>query len=141
MTDMTPERFRAIVAAYGAEAQRWPDSERAAALAFAAKDARAAAWLEEERGLDAMLDLLAEPHGFATGLNVESLHSRVMAGIDPPVAAPPARGQVLWAGLGVTLSLAACLAGAVLGVDLSLRGLSDVRAQTVLEQTAMIDTE
>lgn len=32
---MTPERFRTIVAAYGADARRWPDGERAAAEAWA----------------------------------------------------------------------------------------------------------
>ena len=33
---MTSERFLALVAAYGADARRWPEAERAAAQAFGA---------------------------------------------------------------------------------------------------------
>ena len=32
---MTSERFLALIAAYGADARRWPEAERAAAQAFA----------------------------------------------------------------------------------------------------------
>ena len=35
--------------------------------------------------------------------------------------------------------LAACLAGAVLGFNVSLRSLDDLRAQTVLEQAQMVE--
>lgn len=133
---MTAERFQAIVAAYGAEPRRWPDAERDAALAFLAAESRAQAWLDAERGLDAMLDLLAEPD-VAARPHADTLHKRVMAGIAAPARWPSRTARVMWASLG----LAACLAGGMLGVDLSLKSLSDVRAQSVLEQTAMIDTE
>ena len=38
MSVMTSERFLALVAAYGADARRWPEAERAAARAFAATE-------------------------------------------------------------------------------------------------------
>ncbi len=133
MTQLTPARFRAIIDAYGAEPRRWPDAERAAALAYLEANPQEA-WLDEARGLDAMLDLLAEP---VSAELVEDLHYRAMARFTLPQSTRPRAAPVIWAGLG----LAACLAGAVLGVNLSMKSLDDMRAQTVLEQTAMIDTE
>lgn len=55
------ERFRELVAAYGADFERWPDHERARgrALVEASPDARAA--LAEERALDEALGELPEP--------------------------------------------------------------------------------
>jgi hypothetical protein len=54
---MTPERFRHITEAYGASPPRWPEDERAAALALLASgDARAHAAFAEARALDGMLD-------------------------------------------------------------------------------------
>ncbi|MGT2472892.1 hypothetical protein [Paraburkholderia terrae] len=53
---MTPERFRAIVDAYGAEARHWPEAERAAASAWAAQHRREAdALLAQAAQLDAWL--------------------------------------------------------------------------------------
>ena len=52
---MTLERFKQIVEAYGAAADRWPADERDAAVAFAAQNPAAAAVLEQERLLDAAL--------------------------------------------------------------------------------------
>jgi len=52
---MTLERFKQIVEAYGVAADRWPDDERDAAIAFAAETPEAAAILEQERLLDAAL--------------------------------------------------------------------------------------
>lgn len=53
---MTPERFRAIVDAYGADARHWPEAERAAASAWAAQHRREAdALLAQAAQLDAWL--------------------------------------------------------------------------------------
>ncbi|OUL83020.1 hypothetical protein [Paraburkholderia hospita] len=53
---MTPERFRAIVDAYGADARHWPEAERAAASAWAAQHHREAdALLAQAAQLDAWL--------------------------------------------------------------------------------------
>jgi hypothetical protein len=48
-------RFRAIVAAYGAKSELWPEAERAAALALCAASAEARALLAEEAELDGVL--------------------------------------------------------------------------------------
>jgi hypothetical protein len=54
---MTPERFRTIVEAYGADARRWPDAERDAAREYAAQHrAEADALLAQSATLDAWLD-------------------------------------------------------------------------------------
>ncbi len=134
MTNLDFDRFTAIVDAYGAEPRRWPEAERDAALALAASDPRAEACLDEARVMDAMLDLARDS---LTPELEEDLHYRAMARFAPVPPARLQRAPVIWAGLG----LAACLAGAVLGVNLSLKSIDDVRAQTVLEQTAMIDSE
>lgn len=52
---MNLPRFETIVAAYGAAPDRWPEEERAAAMAFAAGDPVAARLLAEADGIDAML--------------------------------------------------------------------------------------
>ncbi|AOB32702.1 hypothetical protein AKI39_21090 [Bordetella sp. H567] len=54
---MTPERFRTIVEAYGAESRRWPEAERASALSWAsAHPTEADAIVAEAAPLDAWLD-------------------------------------------------------------------------------------
>jgi hypothetical protein len=53
---MTPERFQTIVAAYGADPGRWPNAERAAAVAWAEQHpAEADAVLADSASLDAWL--------------------------------------------------------------------------------------
>lgn len=53
---MTPERFRTIVDAYGADPRRWPEAERAAAEVWAEMhEAEANAVLAESASLDAWL--------------------------------------------------------------------------------------
>lgn len=66
---MTPDRFADLVAAYGARPDRWPEKERAAALALADGNPACAALLDQERALDAMLDRhrVPVPHGAMVG--------------------------------------------------------------------------
>jgi hypothetical protein len=53
---MTEDRFLALAAAHGADIGRWPETERAAAQAFAAaQPAIASAALQAERQLEAVL--------------------------------------------------------------------------------------
>src|SRR5688572_22844760 len=61
---MTSERFLALIAAYGADARRWPENERSAAKAFvAANPAAVHSALNEADAVDALLHLSrsAEP--------------------------------------------------------------------------------
>ena len=142
-TPLTEERFRAIVEAYGAEPERWPASERASAAIFARDHADfAQPLMDEARGLDQWLDAAS-----ATDTAwLEDAHARAVAGfveMDSPVAAiAPLRPRrplpVLWA---TGVAVAACLAGAIFGVNISKQSLGDLRAQSVLEQAQMVDTE
>jgi ferric-dicitrate binding protein FerR (iron transport regulator) len=61
MSPMDETRFRALLDAYGGDPRRWPDAERAAALAFAAAHPASEALLEAAQTLDAALDLGDRP--------------------------------------------------------------------------------
>ncbi|AIO70316.1 hypothetical protein [Burkholderia oklahomensis] len=105
---MTPERFRRIVAAYGADARRWPDGERAAADAWArAHRDEAAAALAGAAVLDAWLarDAVAPP---------------APALVEQIVATAPVRrlfwrrGRFWWSGAAFAgVGLAGAVAGAI----------------------------
>jgi len=58
---MTPKRVREIVEAYGADPVRWPAAERDAALAMVRTDEALAAFVQESRRLDLLLDQFAPP--------------------------------------------------------------------------------
>ncbi|MGF6374796.1 hypothetical protein [Paraburkholderia sp. MM5482-R1] len=91
---MTPERFHQIVAAYGADARRWPEREREAAQAWArAHRDEADAALSDAASLDAWLaaDELEPP-------NLE-LQRRI---IDrAPSRRSAARWRLWWSGAAV----------------------------------------
>jgi len=105
---MTPERFRTIVAAYGSDARRWPQDERAAAEAWAQAHPRdALEALDEAAELDAWLmrDAVAPP--------APALVERIVATAPAPQRARR-RGKVWWSGAAFAgVGLAGALAGAV----------------------------
>jgi hypothetical protein len=72
--NMSLDRLREIVEAYGAAAHRWPAAEREAALALLANEPKAQAWLDEALALDLLLDAAPEPDAPS-----DSLISRIMA--------------------------------------------------------------
>ncbi|MFD1554202.1 hypothetical protein ACFSHT_00985 [Paraburkholderia silviterrae] len=109
---MTPERFHTLVEAYGADPRRWPEHERADALAWArAHRTEADAVLEEALALDAWLarDMIAPP----SRALVEQIVA--LAPTPVPVHRAPSKRRVFWwsgaafAGAG----LAGALAGAL----------------------------
>jgi hypothetical protein len=53
---MDARRFRALVATYGADRERWPSAERQSAESFLRGSSEAPKWLEVEQQLDALLD-------------------------------------------------------------------------------------
>jgi hypothetical protein len=55
--EMTIERLREIVEAYGASPARWPEAERPAAEAMLAASAQARALVEDAARFDALLDM------------------------------------------------------------------------------------
>lgn len=95
MTDgemMTEAEFEALVAAYGARPDRWPDDRRDAAQARARTDSqRVRAALEDAHGLDAMLDEAATP------TLTDAAMARLRADARPSLAAR-LRGAVGWRG-------------------------------------------
>lgn len=58
---MQLDRFTALLEAFGADPKRWPDAERAAALAFAAAEPAAKALMRDAAALDALLDAAEAP--------------------------------------------------------------------------------
>ena len=148
MSDMRLERLKAIIEAYGAHAARWPEAEREAAQACLEAHPQAQVWLAEARRLDDMMEALKTvEHGRAEDDQplFEAAVERFAAEFTPasnivafPVRRRAARESrsVVW---GVGIAAAACLAGAIFGINLSLMSLSDLRVTSVLEQVAMID--
>ncbi|ESQ88646.1 hypothetical protein ABAC460_15255 [Asticcacaulis sp. AC460] len=134
--DMTARRFRDILDAYGADPVRWPDGEREAACAFAAGNADAAEWLAEALSLDDML-MAVDDVAVSERLHFQTVAKMIAANdvTGPAMAEPARRMAVFWAGAGV----AACLAGAVFGINISLNSLDELRAQSVLEQAQMVE--
>ncbi|WP_321845764.1 hypothetical protein [Paraburkholderia bannensis] len=111
---MTPERFHTLVEAYGADPRRWPQLERADALAWArAHRDQADAVLEAALELDAWLarDMVAPPSRALFEQIVESA----------PVAVPvqanadrTRRRRFWWSGAAFAgVGLAGAVAGAV----------------------------
>ena len=147
LVSISADRFKAILDAYGAEPSRWPQDERDAALRFMAEDVRAEAWIDEARALDG---LLAEGFAPADAEADDAQQARVLAHMlmNPATnvvafprrqASPSSQRRILpliWTGIG----LAACLAGATVGIKVGLSSMDDVRAQRVLD-LAQVDGE
>lgn len=135
---MTAERFLALTAAYGADRRRWPESERAAAEAFAAAHADAARpILAEADAVDALL------HRSPTPQVSLALRDRVLA-----AASAGGRAGRIWIdrlslAFGAGWAAAAC-AGVVAGVMLTGHVTADLQADAVLYQASLLaidDTE
>ncbi len=111
---MTPERFRQIVEAYGADPQRWPGQERQAAEAFAQADAEAQAVMARESTLDGLLGAYTvEPAGSA-------LTARILASAGQPVRRALSWLSIVWRGAGLMgVGLAGAVAGALVVSTLS----------------------
>lgn len=79
---MTMERVAALIDAFGASPERWPEAERQQALALLAQSASARELLHQARELDLLLDAapVAPPS--------RALEDRIMAARPRPVAKP-----------------------------------------------------
>ena len=97
MVEMDLNRFEALVAAYGATPDRWPDDERAAAQAFARADPHAAALLADADAIDALLfaHRVAEPSRTLRAMVIEAApRKRRLTG----------RARLWWSGIGIALA-------------------------------------
>ena len=146
VTPLTEARFRDIVDAYGADPLRWPEEERAAASIFARNHPDIAqAVLDEARALDAWLDadVIDVPEDDILDAHARAVAAFVDAHIDTGHVLPlkPRQARplpLIWA---TGVALAACVAGAVFGVNVSMQSIGDLRAQSVLEQAQFSDGE
>ncbi|MCP3710183.1 hypothetical protein M3I54_24990 [Paraburkholderia sp. CNPSo 3274] len=106
---MTPERFHTLVAAYGADLQRWPQHERKDALEWAREHrAEANAALDEAVELDSWLsrDMVAPP--------ARALFEQIVAGAPVKPVAAAKRRSFWWSGAAFAgVGLAGALAGAL----------------------------
>ena len=117
---MDAERFERLIEAYGGAPARWPDAERADALAYRDGSPEAASLCAAALALDEALDAwVLEPAGAA-------LRERItQTGARRRLAWPLVReARVWWAGAGLA---AACAMGMVVGANLA--DLSAAQAQ------------
>lgn len=139
---MTSERFLALVAAYGADARRWPEAERAAAQAFAADEAAAVRpALAEADAADALL------HASRVSHPSMDLRDRVIASAAEAGFKARREGRRwldrLALALGAGWAAAAC-AGIVAGVMMTTWMTADAQADAILYQATLMgvdDTE
>jgi len=132
-------RFKAILDAYGASPERWPERERADALALSRSSVVAARALADARTLDDALHAsgYAELHLEPTRLAI--LKSRIVA-----AAMPRARSWLgEWFGLDLTpMQLWPSLAGlalmAVLGFAVGFDGWIDAGASHDLDESLVM---
>lgn len=139
---MTPERFRELVDAYGGDPRRWPDAERAAALALAGEDARARAMLGEAKGLDSLLDgMQIKPPAIDTA-RIVAAAARLAQEPDTANVVPLARKRgalrpvLVWT-RGAALA-AATVCGFIIGMS-DQGGLNDANALDLLDQVQAED--
>ncbi|HEV3428681.1 MAG TPA: hypothetical protein VG320_12455 [Paraburkholderia sp.] len=111
---MTSERFHTLVEAYGTDPRRWPQHERADALAWArAHRAQADIVLEEALALDAWLarDMIAPP---SRALVEQIIESAPLAVPVPANTDRTKRKRFWWSGAAFAgVGLAGALAGAL----------------------------
>ena len=139
---MTSERFLALVAAYGADARRWPEAERAAAQTFATADPGAAASaLAEADAADALLHASRVAHPSL------ALRDRVIASAAEAGLKARREGRRWLDRLAITMGAgwaAAACAGVVAGVMMTGHLTADAQAEAVLYQASLLgvdDTE
>ncbi len=140
---MTPDRFRELIDAYGAEPGRWPANERAAALAFANADVRARAMLGEAKGLDTLISGMQIKPPVIDTARIVAAAARLAQEPDTSNVVAFAsmrrltRPVMVWA-RGAALA-AATVCGFIIGMS-DQGGLSDANALDLLDQVQAEDT-
>jgi len=139
MSVMTSERFLALVAAYGADARRWPEAERAAARAFAAAAPSVAdPALAKADAADALL------HASRAAPPSMALRDRVIASAAEAGLTARREGRRwldrLALALGTGWAAAAC-AGIAAGVLMTTYLTADAQAEAVLYQASLLGVD
>jgi len=111
---MKLNRFRQLLDAYGADPARWPEAERAEALALLARSRRARDAAEAARALDRLLDRAPPPHA---ALDADALAAGITVAMQPRASRAERPGgwtlSLGWPNL--TALAAAALAGFIVG--------------------------
>jgi len=132
---MTAERFLALVAAYGADARRWPETERAAAQAFAlAEPALTRAALAEADATDALMIASRTPAP-SMALRDRVIAAAADAGLKARRTGRLWLDRLAWA-FGAGWAAAAC-AGVAAGFMLTTHLTADAQADAVLYQSSL----
>jgi hypothetical protein len=142
MSVMTSERFLALVDAWGADARRWPEAERAAARAFAAANPGIALpALAEADAADALL------HASRVASPSMMLRDRVIASAAGAGLKARREGRRwldrLSIAFGAGWAAAAC-AGVAAGIMMTTQLTADAQADAILYQATLMgvdDTE
>lgn len=115
---MTPERFRLLLEAYGAELERWPEAERPAARALASESIAVSEEMVDAASLDALLDTyqIAPP----TALLIQQVSASMPARLPKRTAWRPWTWP--WTGLA-GIGLAGSFVG-VLAVGVALKAVA-----------------
>lgn len=128
---MKPRRFRKLLSSYGADPERWPEDERAAAAALLAASSGARALRDRAKTLDRMLDT------YRVDAADDGLRGQILAAPHNPVFAPveidPRAGQggLRWRGIWPQLAAlaGACVLGFIIGTsDLAASDEPDTEA-------------
>lgn len=129
---MTPDRFTTLIDAYGAAPERWPASERQAALAYLQATPAAQAMVAEAGRLDALLDRMEAPavHVDIARITAVAQDSNVVAFKPKPRAWPQQFRH--WARAGALAAAGIC--GLVVGMEtFSDQAVRSANASTALE--------
>lgn len=111
---VTPRRLDELLAAYGADPRRWPDSERAGAQALLARSPDLAAQLESARRLDGALDVLNGDVPAAVAARVAARIERDVMDLQLGEGSVPSWGAMLWSATAATRLRAAAFAGVMM---------------------------
>lgn len=114
---MTPDRFATLIDAYGASPERWPASERQAALAYLEATPAARTLVAEAARLDALLDRLELPSARIDLARITAVAQEPAANVlafRPRARALPQRFRH-WARAGALAAAGIC--GLVVGME------------------------
>ena len=134
-------RFQAILDAYGAAPERWPEDERDIALALSRSSIVAARALAQARTLDAALNEFGLAEVVPDAGQVGFLHARIMGATRPIAVGRFSR----WLGLDITAaqiwpSMAGLAFAMMLGFAVGIAGLLEIQSVSESEEATIITT-
>lgn len=124
---MALDRLQSLIDAYGADPERWPTDERAAALLLVASSAEAREYLRSAERLDALLD--QAPLRPVVTIDPAAMAARITRTPARQPVVRPSRGISSWLGFGWP-NLAALAAAAIVGFMIGWTDLNSTMAST-----------